>query len=121
METLSCQPNTNPACSELKILASSVKINTGNLTELKHAILGNAKVGMKADVTRIDSAVNSLNTKINEILVEQTKASNELAVRRLRDEMNVEKSKSWKVVLMSVFEKMVSPIIVAVVLYGLLK
>jgi len=108
-------------CAELIILSSSVKANIENLADLKTAILGNGKAGIKADISRIDSTVQRLDGNMKTILASQVLAAEERTERKVTERLEIERQRSFKVIALSVFEKMISPVVVGYVLYIILK
>ena len=122
-------------CSELKILAATVKINSGAIVDLQHAILGNGKEGMKIELSRQGQFIQELISKVDAILDEQKIISEERVARREKDkfeaEQDAKKEKleaaraanrqwTWRWVLGLVFEKFSVPIVVALVMAALL-
>lgn len=109
------------SCPELKILANAVAVNAITLEELKHDIRGNSKEGMKMQLAKLVISMGAIIPKIDGITKDMGEVSKERVIRKLKDEMEEAARKSGKVIFMSIFEKIISPIIVAVTLYLLLK
>ena len=100
-------------CGELLVLQQVVKTTTETLTELKHEILGNSKKGMKHQL-------NSISDTVEKILPEVEAMSKERQIRKLQDEQEKLRKKSWSAIGMVVLEKIAAPIVLAVALYLLL-